>query len=167
MERNPNLRDDPRYLETSTEARNATMAVAEPSDGRTPVRTSGPFRSLRRLLVAGKRSSGQAGDLMEALEADSLLLREENAGLREKLEASPSIGHVIERLRALPGGAPGSDSCDDDHWQKLLDLIVMRNSLIDVCREITSVMAGLEDRLTALDVEGQQRNGHLKEARAQ
>ena len=40
--------------------------------------------------------------MIDALEADALLLREENARLRVKLEAPPNVGHVIERLRALP-----------------------------------------------------------------
>ena len=90
---------------------------------------------------------------MEALEADALLLREENARLRVKLEASPDMGNVIERLRALPAPSPQvSEEPDpaDDAWQMLTEVIVMRNSLIDICREIGRVMTHLETSLESI-----------------
>ena len=121
---------------------------------------------------------------MEALEVDALLLREENARLRVKLEASPDTGRVIERLRALPSPSPQTSEEPDpaeDAWQMLTEVIVMRNSLIDVCKEIGRVMTDLETSLESLSppdwiVEGEEaangnrrnglrRNGHLEEAR--
>jgi hypothetical protein len=58
----------------------------------------------RRLGVLGRRPDSSAAT--EALEADALLLREENARLRVKLETAPNVERVIERLRALPSQPP-------------------------------------------------------------
>ena len=106
---------------------------------------------MRRLGVLAKRPDAHNGALTEALEADALLLREENARLRVKLEAPPNAGEVIERLRALPVPTP---SANGDHaeesWQMLTEILVMRNSLIEICKQIGQVMAGLESSLQSL-----------------
>jgi hypothetical protein len=139
---------------------------------------------LRRLGAIAKRPEGRNGAHVEALEVDALLLREENARLRVKLEASPDTGRVIERLRALPapsGQASAQPDPAEDAWQMLTEVIVMRNSLIDVCREIGQVMRDLETSLESLSPpdgivggedagnedrrNGLRRNGHLEEAR--
>jgi hypothetical protein len=143
---------------------------------------------LRRLGAIARLPDGRSGVDAKALEADALLLREENARLRVKLESEPDMGRVIERLRTMPTGAElaaGSDHRDqpdpgEDAWQMLTDVIVMRNSLVDICREIGQVITKLEQSLEALtppvDMEGEatangtRRNGHrtngyLKEAR--
>lgn len=146
----------------------------------------------RRLGVIAKRPESRNGALTEALEADALLLREENARLRVKLEAAPDAGAVIERLRALP--QPATEPANEDHpadggqadtsedvWQMLTEVLVMRNSLIEICREIGQVMARLESSLESLSPpegylggelagngnlrNGNRSNGHLKEAR--
>jgi hypothetical protein len=146
------------------------------------VRHARPFRSLRKLT---RRTEGRSGDIVDALEADALLLREENARLRVKLEAPPNVGHVIERLRALPtpSSTPEEESPSkeehaehaeqaDEALHVLTEAIVMRNALLEVCGEIGQVMAGLEARLAALTPSGQLMDdgnptGHrnLKEAR--
>jgi hypothetical protein len=140
----------------------------------------------RRLGVIARRPESRNGALAEALEADALLLREENARLRVKLEAAPDAGAVIERLRALPKPANGDHATDGDDsidaaWQMLTEVLVMRNSLIEICREIGHVMAKLETSLESLSPpvdyaggelagngnlrNGHRSNGHLKEAR--
>jgi hypothetical protein len=137
-----------------------------------------PFRSLRKLT---RRPDGD--ERVDALEADALLLREENARLRVKLVAPPNVGHVIERLRALPSPSTPEEEHDpsdqeqaeqaDEALHVLTEAIVMRNALLEVCSEIGQVMAGLEARLAELTPSGHlmdeghpnPRNGHLKEAR--
>jgi hypothetical protein len=153
-----------------------------------------PFRSLRRLGAIAKRPDGRKG-FKQALEADALLLREENARLRVKLESPPNVGAVIEQLRALPtieptrsmSAPPPSvhDRTDADNgegaWHMLTELLVIRNSLIEICGEIGQVMASLEQSLKSLSLpldhvgdgnggNGNVRNGfrakpHLEEAR--
>jgi hypothetical protein len=178
MERNPDLGGKLRYTDGSAqETREGTTIVSTPREGGpdAPDRPRRPFRSLRRLGAMSKRPDGRGGGVLEALEADALLLREENARLRVKLEASPDVGHVIERLRTIPPRS--QDEHGEDAWQMLTEMIVMRNSLIDVCREIGQTMAGLQSSLEALELpdgyvgetnghlrNGHRRNGHLKEA---
>src|SRR2546425_21785 len=61
-----------------------------------------PLRSIRRIRSLTKRvESAAEGDLVEALHAEVLLLREENAQLRTKLERAPGLGDVVEQMRAL------------------------------------------------------------------
>ena len=189
MERNPSL-DVDRNPSSSQDAPSPAQAnpnpILEAPEPGTPeyqaVRHARPFRSLRKLT---RRTDGRSGDIVDALEADALLLREENARLRVKLEAPPNVGHVIERLRALPTppSTPEEDSPSDqehaEHAEQadeamhvLTEAIVMRNALLEVCGEIGQVMAGLEARLAALTPSGQlmddgNQKGHrtLKEAR--
>ncbi|HZO61221.1 MAG TPA: hypothetical protein VFB51_16160 [Solirubrobacterales bacterium] len=192
MERNPSL-DVDRNPSSSQDAPSPAQANPNPiyraPDPGTPeyaeARHARPFRSLRKLA---RRTEGRSGDHVDALEADALLLREENARLRVKLEAPPNVGHVIERLRALPtppstpeGEHGPANQEHDEHAEQadealhvLTEAIVMRNALLEVCGEIGQVMAGLEARLAALTPSGQlmdeghtnpHRNGHLKEAR--
>jgi hypothetical protein len=190
VERNPDL-GKLRYAHAAPQ--DSSTAVAAPveapvgaADGARP--RSG-FRSLLGMRVT-KRADGRDANLLELLEADTLLLREENARLRVKLEAPPDAGRVIERLRALPGAPRSGDapSADDDAWHMLTELVVMRNSLLQICREMGQALAGLETQLVGLEIphgsradaepangslqnpdttNGHRSNGHLKEARAQ
>ena len=189
MERNPSLSVDPK-LSSSQDARPSTEATPNPileaPEPGTPeyqaVRHARPFRSLRKFT---RRSESRSGEIVDALEADALLLREENARLRVKLEAPPTVGHVIERLRALPTppstpeeehGPTNQEHMEhgeqgDEALHVLTEAIVMRNALLEVCGEIGQVMAGLEARLAALTPSGQLMDGNphghrnLKEAR--
>jgi hypothetical protein len=190
LERNPSL-DVDRNPSSSQDAHSPAQAnpnpILEAPEPGTPeyqaVRHARPFRSLRKLT---RRTDGRSGDIVDALEADALLLREENARLRVKLEAPPNVGHVIERLRALPTPAatPAEEHgpANQEHAEQaeqadealhvLTEAIVMRNALLEVCGEIGQVMAGLEARLAALTPSDQlmdngNPHGHrnLKEAR--
>ena len=193
MERNPSLdvdRKPPSSKGASSPAQATPNPILEAPQPGTPeyqaVRHARPFRSLRKLT---KRTDGRSGEIVDALEADALLLREENARLRVKLEAPPNVGHVIERLRALPtpSSTPEEEHgpSDQEHAEHaeqgdealhvLTEAIVMRNALLEVCSEIGQVMAGLEARLAGLTPSGQlmdtpnpngnRSHGHLKEAR--
>jgi hypothetical protein len=170
LERNPSL-DAERNQSSSPDAPSPAQATPnlfyeapQAADGEARQRSKSsraPFRSLRRL---SRRTDGRSGDLVGALEADALLLREENARLRVKLVAPPNVGHVIERLRAIPTpstpeGDHGPASQEhaeqaDEALHVLTEAIVMRNALLDVCSEIGQVMAGLEARLAALTPSG-------------
>ncbi len=194
MERNPSL-DVDWNPPSSKGAPSPAQATPNPifdapqtgtADAATERAPRDPFRSLRRLT---RRTEGRSGEIVDALEADALLLREENARLRVKLEAPPNVGHVIERLRALPTpsstpeeehGPSNQEHAEhaeqgDEALHVLTEAIVMRNALLEVCSEIGQVMAGLEARLAGLTPSGQlmdnptpngpRSHGHLKEAR--
>jgi hypothetical protein len=182
LERNPSLDRTPAFPQGGAPSGQATPnAIFDaPKPGThddAPERTRAPFRSLRRLT---RRPDGRSGGVIDALEADALLLREENARLRVKLEAPPNVGHVIERLRSIPAPpeepSPSHEEHGDDALHLLTEAIVMRNTLLEVCKEIGQVMAGLEARLESLTPsghllenghpnDGHRANGHLKEAR--
>ena len=187
MELNPSL-DVDRNPSSSQDASSPAQAIPNPifhapqngtADDATERTARAPFRSLRRLT---RRTDGRSGEIVDALEADALLLREENARLRVKLQAPPNVGHVIERLRALPTpstpeeehGPTNQEHAEqgDEALHVLTEAIVMRNALLEVCSEIGQVMVGLEARLAALTPSGQlmdngNPHGHrtLKEAR--
>ena len=191
MERNPSLDVDrnPSFPQDAPSPQADPNLIFEApqvgsADDATERSPRAPFRSLRRLA---RRSEGRSGHIVGALEADALLLREENARLRVKLEAPPTVGHVIERLRALPTppspeehGPTNQQHAEhaeqgDEALHVLTEAIVMRNALLEVCSEIGQVMAGLEARLAALTPSGQlmdnenpnghRSHGYLKEAR--
>lgn len=191
MERNPSLdvdrnpsfpQDGPASPQADPSAIfHASQEVAADGARKREGNPRASFRSLRRLK---RRSEGRSGEILGALEADALLLREENARLRVKLEAPPTVGHVIERLRALPSpcAAPAEArhrpmtgeqaEQGDEALHVLTEALVMRNALVEVCSEIGQVMAGLEARLAALTPSGQlmddgnhSGDGNLKEAR--
>jgi hypothetical protein len=103
---------------------------------------------LRRLRFASRRPQERDGEL-DALQADALLLREENASLRVKLEKAPDAGSVIERLRTLTASSAHEDG-EDDAMQLYSEAVVMRNMLVEVCREIGQAMVSLEARLNSL-----------------
>jgi hypothetical protein len=138
-----------------------TVSVAEhvsTDDAGRRRRNRGPS-PLRRLRFTSRRPEERDGEL-DALQADALLLREENASLRVKLEKAPDAGSVIERLRTLSTFSTDEDG-EDDAMQLYSEAVVMRNMLVEVCREIGQAMVGLEARLNSLaTADAGSENGH-------
>ena len=85
-----------------------------------------------------------------ALQAELVLLREENARLKAAGHQEPDLGALLERARTLPGVGVGADDRGDEAAQLLVEGMVMRESLLGLCQEIGRSMAVLEARLTAL-----------------
>jgi hypothetical protein len=92
---------------------------------------------------------------VEALESELALLREENARLKVKQER-PGARSVGERVRELlpPAGEEGGDS--DEPWELLTQCLMLRDGLIDACREVEQGMRETRRRLDAIlpEVEG-------------
>jgi hypothetical protein len=104
------------------------------------------------------------GETLLAAQAELTMLREENARLQSAQHQVPDVGAVLGRLRALPDAAaageaaapaPASSAEDatDDAATLLLEGLVMRDALLQVCQELTQAVAQLEQRLRRLDVE--------------
>lgn len=89
-------------------------------------------------------------ELVEALQAEVVLLREENARLKAAAYHKPSLGRLLERARALPAIGASREDLSDSAAELLVEGLVMRESLLEVCREITASLAAVEDKLTAL-----------------
>jgi hypothetical protein len=102
-----------------------------------------PFRRRSRKL---RVVADDAGDPTVDLQAELTLLREENARLKAEKYRRPDLGTVLEQARALgePGGA-GDDA--DEAAQLLADGLMLRETLLKVCREMNQSMLALEARL--------------------
>jgi hypothetical protein len=111
-----------------------------------------PFRPIGRIRSLTKRLENGAGEeLLEALQAEVLLLREENAQLRIKLERTPELGDVVEQMHALTARGPTQKDTGDHAWHLLTEGLVMRDALVDLCQRTRETMAALEGSLQQLD----------------
>ena len=127
---------------------NATLE----DDARRPDRRKSSLRFLRRLADVGTGSEGEAGNgSLDALEAELALLREENARLRAEQASAPPAGQLIEHVRGLGQNGHTNADLEDEAWQVLSEVLVMRNVLADICQEVGSAMSRFEDRLRLLD----------------
>ena len=87
---------------------------------------------------------------MAALHTELTLLREENARLQTEQYRRPNLGTVLEQARALADtGTHGADAADEAA-QMLADGLVVRESLLKVCREMAQSMASLEANLLSI-----------------
>ncbi len=91
-----------------------------------------------------------AGDSLGALHAEVVLLREENARLKAAQHQRSDIGRLLGRARALPSAGGDRDSLGDDTAQMLVDGLVVRESLLEICQEIERSMVAFEAKLNAL-----------------
>src|SRR4051794_39537696 len=84
-----------------------------------------------------------ADDSRAALEAEVVLLREENARLKARGGAHESL----ERTRSLRSDEVEPGNLADDTAQMVVEGLVIRESLIEICREIERSMMIFEARL--------------------
>lgn len=101
------------------------------------------------------RMSQHAPSDLARLEAEIVLLREDNARLRLGQAQMPDAGRLVERLRVLVERCPDGALRDredqgDEIWQILSEATLVRNVLIDVCAEIGQVVVTLQSRLDDL-----------------
>jgi hypothetical protein len=118
--------------------------------GTITIEQRGAGRWLRWLRAAGGTAAPSAQEQrLEALESELALLREENARLKVKQER-PGERPVEERVRDLlpPRGAHERD--DDEPWELLTSCLMLRDGLIDACREIEHGMRETRRRLDAI-----------------
>jgi hypothetical protein len=154
MERNPNaqrvdLRAEDHHSALSSGDAHAIDARQTPPR---ELHEKKPFSSIRRIRTLTKRlDNGADGELLEALQAEILLLREENAQLRIKLERAPELGDVVEQMRAMTARGPTQKDAGDHAWHLLTEGLTMRDALVDLCQMTREAMEALEGRLRQLD----------------
>lgn len=110
---------------------------------------SQPFRRFRSI---GGRSGADAG-YVERIESELVLLREENARLRFERAQRPDAGSMIERLKSLSAAQPPDQDRHDEAWHLVSEALVMRDVLIDVCKEIGQTTITLQTRLSDLGLD--------------
>ncbi len=123
--------------------------VPASSDSAGHARAAGLRRWLR---TAGTGAQGSVpGALVEELERELALLREENARLRiarERASGRPvneRVRDMLPLLRSQLGGADG-----DEPWELLTECMLMRDSLADACLELERGARELRQRLESI-----------------
>ncbi|MBE2319509.1 hypothetical protein DVA67_026315 [Solirubrobacter sp. CPCC 204708] len=92
-----------------------------------------------------------AGESLGALRAELTLLREENARLKAAPHQAPDIAALLGRARTLPETPLDDASLADEMTRVLVEGLVVRESLLEICQEIERAMVSFEARLKALD----------------
>jgi hypothetical protein len=128
----------------------------------------GPRRRFRRARP-GDIDAGMS-EALASVHAEVLLLREENSRLKAAQHHRADISRLLGRARSLPSAEVDHDSIEDDSAQLLVDGLVIRESLLEICQEIERSMVAFEARLNALataagdrastQVAGNGSNGH-------
>jgi hypothetical protein len=96
-----------------------------------------------------RSATGAASDPRAALEAEVVLLREENARLKAARNREHDVGDLLERARSLQAEEIGRNVADEP-MRMLVEGLVIRESLIEICHEIERAMVVFEARLEAL-----------------
>jgi hypothetical protein len=139
-------------MEASQQTPEAQLAARAATDFETShaePRRAQPFRRFRSI---GGRSGADDG-YVERLEAELALLREENARLRFERAQRPDAGSMVERLRALSAAQPPDEDHRDAAWHLVGEALVMREVLVDVCKEIGQTTITLQTRLSDLGLD--------------
>ena len=90
------------------------------------------------------------GEPLASIHAELVLLREENARLKAAQHRRADISRLLDRARSLPAATADSGGASDDTAQLLFDGLVIRESLLEICREIERAMVAFEAKLDAL-----------------
>jgi hypothetical protein len=111
--------------------------------------TGGGAMTTRRRRFE-RSASTAAPDPRAALEAEVVLLREENARLKAARNRQHDVEDLLERARSLRAGEIERGNLADETTQMLVEGLVIRESLIEICHEIERAMVVFEARLDAL-----------------
>ena len=104
----------------------------------------------RRRFERPPAGSAGGADSRAALEAEVVLLREENARLKAARHQRYNVGDLLERTRSLRTEELDRGNLADETAQMLVEGLVIRESLIEICHEIERSMVIFEARLDAL-----------------
>ena len=104
----------------------------------------------RRIGRRGTDTSDVASESLDALRAELILLREENARLKVAQHRAPDLGSILARARSLPTADLDRDSVDDATTRVYVEGLVIRESLLEICQGIERAMVAFEAKLRAL-----------------
>ncbi len=92
-----------------------------------------------------------AGDeALASLQAELVLLREENAELKAAKHSEPGVGRLLQRARAVSEEVFDPENAGDETAHMLTEILVQREALRGICVEIERSMAAISSRLDAL-----------------
>jgi hypothetical protein len=93
---------------------------------------------------------GAHDESLAGLHAEVVLLREENARLKALRHQAADIGRLLNRARSVRSTQADLESVTDDTAQMLVDGLVIRESLLEICQEIERTMVAFQAQLHAL-----------------
>lgn len=102
------------------------------------------------LRARGETERSGPRDLVDELERELALLREENARLK-MARARAATRPVNERVRDALPGSPAEDPADaDEPWELLTECMLLRDGLTDACRGFERGACELRERLESI-----------------
>jgi hypothetical protein len=116
---------------------------------------NGDGASEKRRLFA-RRSRARLGEDREttqqlaALNAEITLLREENTRLKMAEHQGPGLGKLLAHARALPATVDGHEDAADEAAEMLVEGLVVREALLEICEQIELSMAAVRAKLHLL-----------------
>jgi hypothetical protein len=128
----------------ANEATDALGAVLPATVDRAVTAAPTGLRRFRRRRTDRPGAAG-ADPIADAL-AELVLLREENARLKAARHQEPSFGGVVGQMRAMRDLERAEDAADDTA-EMLAEVVVLRDSLLEVCEELERAMASVRARL--------------------
>ena len=131
----------------SRDEKKPALHVAGPGDRAQAHTRSRWFRRAGQSRLVRQPAVGDSGS---ALRAELMVLREENARLKAGQHQGPSVGRLLEQVRALSSTGPAPDDVADETTQMLVETMVLRESLIGVCQEVERSMLAVGGRLSAM-----------------
>jgi hypothetical protein len=102
---------------------------------------------------APRSDDAGGGESLQAVLAEVVLLREENARLKAAQHQPASLGRILGQARSLPAAHHDAEELADDAANMLIEGMVLRESLLEVCHELERAMVGVKTRLEALSTE--------------
>jgi hypothetical protein len=118
--------------------------------------TNDVARRFARRRTDDAAANGE-NDALAELHAEVVLLREENARLKAAEFAGPDIEGLLSRTQRLAEASiDHGDSDADEATRVLIEGLAIRESLLEICRQIERAMSLFEIRLRALPGAGQQ-----------
>jgi hypothetical protein len=108
-----------------------------------------PRRRFRRRSDRGEAPETES-ESFAVVRAELLLLREENARLKAAQHQRADVSRLIGRARSLAAAEPDRDSVSDDVEQLLVEGLLIRESLLEICQEVERSMVAFEGKLNAL-----------------
>jgi hypothetical protein len=112
-----------------------------------------PRRRFGRREAPRSDGAGAGGESLQAVLAEVVLLREENARLKAAQHQPASLGRIVGQARSLPAAHHAAEELADDAAHMLIEGMVLRESLLEVCHELERAMVSVKTRLEALSTE--------------
>lgn len=107
------------------------------------------FRRRRRA-----RDDGAAAQSVPEMRAELVLLREENARLMAAEHGPTTFGRLLGRARSLPTSHIAHEEYADEAAQALVEVVVLRDSLLEVCGELERSLGAVRAQLNAIAAVG-------------